>query len=206
LNNILLPFFSGIGMGIILGFGFGTIFFALIQNSIKHGFKKGLDIAIGVVLSDILIVLLILFGSQYLDEVDKYKNLIKYTGGILLIGLGIYQFVPHKPVMDKNGVVIGKSRYLYITKGFFLNFMNPINFIAWLTIQIQLKGVYMYNTIQSFYFFIGSILAIFTIEVLISRLAHQIGKSLSERVIKVINYTAGYIFIILGIVLFFKKI
>ena len=93
-------------MGIILGFGFGTIFFALIQNSIKHGFKKGLDIAIGVVLSDILIVLLILFGSQYLDEVDKYKNLIKYTGGILLIGLGIYQFVPHKPVMDKNGVVI----------------------------------------------------------------------------------------------------
>ncbi len=206
MNNILLPFFSGIGMGVILGFGFGTVFFALIQNSIKHGFRKGLDIATGVVLSDILIISLILFGSQYLDEIDRYKDVIKYSGGILLIGLGIYQFVPQKPRMDKNGEVIGKASYLYITKGFFLNFMNPINFVAWLTIQIQLKGVYMYNAIQSIYFFTGSIIAIFTIEVILSKMAHHIGKKLSERVIKVVNYTAGYIFIIIGIVLIFKKI
>lgn len=206
MNNILLPFFSGIGMGVILGFGFGTVFFALIQNSIKHGFRKGLDIAKGVVLSDILIISLILFGSQYLDEIDRYKDVIKYSGGILLIGLGIYQFVPQKPRMDKNGEVIGKASYLYITKGFFLNFMNPINFVAWLTIQIQLKGVYMYNAMQSIYFFTGSIIAIFTIEVILSKMAHHIGKKLSERVIKVVNYTAGYIFIIIGIVLIFKKI
>ncbi len=206
MNNILLPFFSGIGMGVILGFGFGTVFFALIQNSIKHGFRKGLDIATGVVLSDILIISLILFGSQYLDEIDRYKDVIKYSGGILLIGLGIYQFVPQKPRMDKNGEVIGKASYLYITKGFFLNFMNPINFVAWLTIQIQLKGVYMYNAMQSIYFFTGSIIAIFTIEVILSKMAHHIGKKLSERVIKVVNYTAGYIFIIIGIVLIFKKI
>lgn len=193
-------------MGVILGFGFGTVFFALIQNSIKHGFRKGLDIATGVVLSDILIISLILFGSQYLDEIDRYKDVIKYSGGILLIGLGIYQFVPQKPRMDKNGEVIGKASYLYITKGFFLNFMNPINFVAWLTIQIQLKGVYMYNAIQSIYFFTGSIIAIFTIEVILSKMAHHIGKKLSERVIKVVNYTAGYIFIIIGIVLIFKKI
>lgn len=193
-------------MGVILGFGFGTVFFALIQNSIKHGFRKGLDIAIGVVLSDILIISLILFGSQYLDEIDKFKDVIKYSGGMLLVGLGIYQFVPQKPRMDKNGEIIGKASYLYITKGFFLNFMNPINFVAWLTIQIQLKGVYMYNTIQSIYFFAGSIVAIFTIEIILSKMAHHIGKKLSERVIKVVNYTAGYIFIILGIVLIFKKI
>lgn len=193
-------------MGVILGFGFGTVFFALIQNSIKHGFRKGLDIAKGVVLSDILIISLILFGSQYLDEIDRYKDVIKYSGGILLIGLGIYQFVPQKPRMDKNGEVTGKASYLYITKGFFLNFMNPINFVAWLTIQIQLKGVYMYNAMQSIYFFTGSIIAIFTIEVILSKMAHHIGKKLSERVIKVVNYTAGYIFIIIGIVLIFKKI
>jgi len=206
LNNILAPFFSGIGMGIILGFGFGTVFFALIQNSIKHGFIKGLDIAIGVVLSDIIIISLILFGSQYLEEIDKYKNVIKYSGGLLLIGLGVFQFIPQKPTIDKNGEIIGKARYFYITKGFFLNFMNPINFIAWLTIQIQLKGVYMYNNLQSVYFFIGAIFAIFTIEVIISRLAHVIGKKLSQKVIMVVNYTSGYIFIVLGIVLIFKKI
>ncbi|MFM9944465.1 MAG: LysE family transporter, partial [Bacteroidia bacterium] len=66
MDQFFFPFISGCAMGILLGFGFGTVFFALIQNSIKHGFKKGLDIAIGVVISDILIISLILFGSQYL--------------------------------------------------------------------------------------------------------------------------------------------
>ena len=193
-------------MGVILGFGFGTIFFALIQNSIKHGFKKGLDIALGVVLSDVLIISLILFGSQYLDEIDKYKNIIKYSGGFLLIALGIYQFIPQKPKMDEYGEIISSGRFFYITKGFLLNFMNPVNFLAWLAIQTYIKGVNGYSNIQSVYFFIGAITSVFGIEILISSLAHYIGKKLSERFIKIITYTSGYIFIILGIILIFKKI
>ena len=112
-------------MGVILGFGFGTVFFALIQNSIKHGFRKGLDIATGVVLSDILIISLILFGSQYLDEIDRYKDVIKYSGGILLIGLGIYQFVPQKPRMDKNGEVVSACIFVLSFK-----FTNKDNFFG----------------------------------------------------------------------------
>lgn len=206
MDKILIPFVSGIGMGVVLGFGFGTIFFALIQNSINHGFKKGLDISIGVVLSDILLLALILFGSQYIDEISKFKEVIKYSGGVLLVALGIYQFFPQKSSTDKNGEVIRKGRFYYISKGFVLNFMNPINFLAWLAIQTYIKGVNGYTTIQSVYFFTGAILSIFGIEVAISLLANYIGKKLSERVIKVVNYTAGYIFIILGIVLVFKKI
>lgn len=193
-------------MGVVLGFGFGTIFFALIQNSINHGFKKGLDISIGVVLSDILLLTLILFGSQYIDEISKFKEIIKYSGGVLLVALGIYQFFPQKTSTDKNGEVIRKGRFYYISKGFVLNFMNPINFLAWLAIQTYIKGVNGYTSIQSVYFFIGAISSIFGIELAISLLANYIGKKLSEKVIKVINYTAGYIFIILGIVLVFKKI
>ncbi len=193
-------------MGVVLGFGFGTIFFALIQNSINHGYKKGLDIAIGVVLSDILLISLILFGSQYLDEIGKFKEVIKYSGGLLLVGLGIFQFIPQKEVTDKNGELIKKGRFIYISKGFVLNFMNPVNFLAWLAIQTYIKGVNNYSSVQSIFFFIGAISAIFGIEILISILANHIGKKLSFKVIKIINYTAGYIFIILGIVLIFKKI
>jgi len=193
-------------MGCVLGFGFGTIFFALIQNSINHGYKKGLDIAIGVVISDIFIISLILFGSQYLEEIEKYKNIIKYSGGFLLIALGIYQFFPHKKVKDEFGELIIKGRFYFISKGFILNFMNPVNFLAWLAIQTYIKGVNGYTTLQSVYFFIGSILSIFIIELLISILANHIGKKLSDKVLNIINYTSGYIFITLGIVLIFKKI
>ncbi len=206
MNNIFIPLISGIAAGIILGFGFGTVFFAIIQNSIKHGFKRGLDIAFGVVISDLIIVSLILFGSQYLEEVEKYKNLIKYSGGILLIGLGIYQFFPQKPIIDQNGVVVGQSRFLYVSKGFLLNFMNPVNFIAWLSIQTYLKGVNAYTNEQSIIFFVAAIGAILFIEIMISALAHYIGKKLSERIIRIISFASGYIFIVLGIILIFKKI
>jgi L-lysine exporter family protein LysE/ArgO len=206
LDSVFFPFLSGIAMGVVLGFGFGTIFFALIQNSINHGFKKGLDIALGVVISDILLISLILFGSQYLDEVQKFRDIIKYAGGILLVMLGIYQFFPQKVNTDKNGELISKGRFYFMSKGFVLNFMNPINFLAWLSIQIHLKGVSDYSNLQSIYFFLGAILSIFGIEIGISLLANYIGKKLSNKVIKVINYTAGYIFIVLGLILMFKKI
>lgn len=191
--------------GCVLGFGFGTVFFALIQNSINYGYRKGLDIATGVVLSDIFIISIILFGSQYVDEIDKYKNVIKYTGGLLLIALGVYQFFPQKPSYNEKGEVISKGRFFFISKGFLLNFMNPVNFLAWLAIQTYLKGVDSYTTMQSIYFFLGAILSIFIIEVLISVLANYIGKRLSNRVIHIVNYTSGYIFILLGVILIFKK-
>ncbi len=206
MNQIIFPFFSGIGAGVILGFGFGTIFFALIQNSISHGFKKGFDIAIGVVLSDILLLSIILFGSHYIDEIEKYKEAIKYSGGILLVALGIYQFFPQKNEIDKNGEIVKKSHFFFISKGFVLNFMNPVNFLTWLAIQTYLKGVNAYTTVESIYFFIGAMLSIFGIEVALSILANYIGKKLSERVLLAINYTAGYIYIILGVILIFKKI
>ncbi|MCB9252568.1 MAG: LysE family transporter [Flavobacteriales bacterium] len=206
MNSFLFPFIAGIATGVVLGFGFGTVFFALIQNSINFGYRKGVDIALGVVLSDIFIVSIILFGSQYLDEIEKYKDVIKYTGGFLLIGLGIYQFFPQKKIVGQDGEIIVKGRFLFITKGFLLNFMNPVNFLAWLAIQTYLKGVSGYTTNQSMYFFMGAIGAIFLIELLISLLANYIGRKLSDKIIRIVNVTSGYIFIILGIVLIFKKI
>lgn len=201
-----MPLFSGIVAGCVLGFGFGTVFFALIQNSINYGYRKGIDIALGVVLSDVFIISIILFGSQYVDEIDRYKNVIKYTGGFLLIGLGIFQFFPQKPSYNEKGEVVSAGRFLFISKGFLLNFMNPVNFLAWLAIQTYLKGVNTYSTLQSIYFFLGAILSIFLIEMMISILANYIGKKLSNRVIHIVNYTSGYIFILLGLILIFKKI
>ena len=141
-----------------------------------------------------------------IEEIEKYKNIIKYTGGFLLIGLGIYQFFPQKVLLDKDGVVVVKGRFLFITKGFLLNFMNPVNFLAWLAIQTYLKGVNSYSNLQSLYFFLGAIGAVFIIEIVISVLANYIGKKLSNKVIRIVNVTSGYIFILLGLVLLFKKI
>jgi threonine/homoserine/homoserine lactone efflux protein len=58
---------SGIGFGLVLTFITGPVFFALIKTSIEKGFHAGLSLALGVVMSDMVFVGAILYGSQYFD-------------------------------------------------------------------------------------------------------------------------------------------
>ncbi|WP_216351112.1 LysE family transporter, partial [Mucilaginibacter polytrichastri] len=46
--------FSGIGIGLILTFLTGPVFFALIKTSIEKGFQAGIALALGVVTSDVV--------------------------------------------------------------------------------------------------------------------------------------------------------
>ena len=53
ISNIIL---QGLITGIILTLSFGAGFFALVQTSILRGYKKGLLIALGAILSDTLFI------------------------------------------------------------------------------------------------------------------------------------------------------
>lgn len=46
---------------ILLSFSFGPAFFALLNTSIKHGTREGALLAIGVVLSDLFVCLIVIY-------------------------------------------------------------------------------------------------------------------------------------------------
>ena len=64
----------GIGIGLVLTFLTGPVFFALIKTSIEKGFHAGVALALGVVTSDVVFVGAILFGSQYFDISNNDKQ------------------------------------------------------------------------------------------------------------------------------------
>ena len=124
----------GVGAGIISSFLTGPVFFAMIKTSIEKGFKAGFSLAVGVIISDIVLIALVLFGTQFFEykqEFDKYVGLL---GGIFLLAVGIYYLVSKLTVNYKNKLEkISKRGYLI--KGFLMCILTPSTLMFWIIVS-----------------------------------------------------------------------
>src|ERR1700722_18996352 len=135
---MLQTFFHGVFLGLGLAVLFiGPSLFALIQASIKNGFKSAAVMAFGISLSDVLLVSLAYLGAAQLIDNPNNVKYMRIIGSIILFAFGIYTlFQKHtKEDADKERVVVpdGSHLPLMFVKGFFLNLFNPSVFFFWLT-------------------------------------------------------------------------
>lgn len=199
--HILSCFGEGFITGIVLSLMLGTVFFALIRNSISFGYKVGIYIALGVILSDIIFISLALLSHGFAVFLKKYELWISIGGGIVLIIMGIAMFLNSKPKLQegKHFDKAVNSNFYFISSGFLINVLNPVNFFSWLTISSMLTVKYNYDIPDKIVFFIASLLSIFIVEIGISFSAHKIKKHLSEKTFVLINKISGTIFILFGL-------
>jgi threonine/homoserine/homoserine lactone efflux protein len=88
------PIWKGIVTGLLFTLTFGTVFFSLIQTSVKRGFNKALYIALGVLLSDAFFIAVSLWGTSFVaDEMHKYDMQIRIVGFVFLVVLGIRSII-----------------------------------------------------------------------------------------------------------------
>ena len=202
--DIFQPLFYGFLSGILLSFGFGTVFFALVQSSIENGYKAGIKISFGVVFSDALMIAFALFGTTFLSNSEEYKYYIRIGGGILLIALGISQFMNQKAPTKIQDFKIARFFYFF-GKGFLLNVINPVNFFSWVVLSASLKSQ-NYQIIEETIFFSASILAIFISESIMAIYAYKIGSKFSDSVILKIKYFTGISFILTALKLIYDAL
>lgn len=182
--------------GFVLSFGFGSVFFALIQTSIDYGYKAGRNIALGVALGDILLVALAILGTGFLPNIPNFENYVRIIAATLLFGLGISQFRKSK-VKIKTSANTVKNLIYFISKGLVLNIVNPVNFLAWVLVSSTLK-TYNYNLGEEIVFFTVCIGTVFLTETLIAYFANRVKAKFSERAMVYVKYVTGLIFLGLG--------
>ncbi|MDX5319636.1 MAG: LysE family translocator [Bacteroidota bacterium] len=189
-----------LGKGLIFGFGMslmlGTVFFSLIQNSIVHGWKKGILIASGVVFSDFLFISLAVLGVQFIQPEEK--NVWIYAAAVILLSiLGINLLLDKKKKVSYPESKFGKALYLFsfVSNGFLLNVLNPVNFLFWASIAAVARTTWAYETPQLLSFFSGCLISIFCTEVLISFLAHRIKPYLNDKVLIGVNRVTALVFL-----------
>ncbi len=200
---MLVANLSGIGVGIILSFLTGPVFFALIKTSIEKGFFSGAALATGVLLADISWVTITFYGTRILEFEARYQKLTAVFGGVFLIAVGVYYIA--KKVELKYEAIEDKFHFGhagYLVKGFLITFFNPSVLVFWITVNSILKSVFHidneFDNYENILFFTSTLLTCYTMDITKAYFANKLRNKISGRTIITMNRIAGVVIICFG--------
>ncbi len=194
------------GIALSLFFSFGPAFFGLIQNSIEHGFRRAMAFAIGVSLSDVVVVGLMLTVLKNVDmEAVMHNVYVASICGAGIAAMGVYTFRKKGRIRrDKNGRLhlisaskVGRRHILL--QGFLLNFLNPFIWVYWISVITLLSGEVGLNGTERYWFFGGLLAATLGCDLLKCRLASLLQQWFTPRVMIGFNKGTGVVLIAFGI-------
>jgi threonine/homoserine/homoserine lactone efflux protein len=204
-------FFQGIVLGLLVSITAGPAFITIVQTGIQRGFNMAFFTALGVLLSDATLIAICYLGASIIFSNPENKVYIGMIGGIILIAFGIWTFQrkpevllrrsnKYKPPKKKPGPLT------YFFKGFFLNFLNPFILLFWLTAMSWVtaraeEGKLLTYTII---FFSGTLVTIFSLDILKSFIGNKISNYFRPRVLLWINRSVGIALIVFGIMLIIR--
>jgi threonine/homoserine/homoserine lactone efflux protein len=201
---------SGIGIGIVLTFLTGPVFFALIKTSIERGFHAGVFLAAGVVCSDVVFVGAILFGSQLFEVSAQTKTIAGVIGSIILLVVGIRYLVKKAKLNYTNVAPTGLKRTGYFLKGFLLCIFNPAILFHWITVIGTASTIYhngVHNRVLKIAIMFLTILVVqFGLDTTKAFYANKLRDRISEKLVHRVNQAAGIALIIASIILLDKLV
>lgn len=200
---------KGLGLGLILALSVGPVIFTIIKQSINNGAPGGFSFVAGVWFSDIVLVLMSNFFSELVHQLLVYQHAIAISGGLFLLGLGVYNIFFKKVFMQANqeeqGQTLSQGAFYRIAlSGFIINTLNPSVLIFWLI------NATAFSTHHGFW----QRMIIFTVclsvnmiaDVLKILLAGRIRNNLRAQHIQMINRISGAILLILGLLLMYGNV
>ena len=117
---------------------------------------------------------------------------------------GFFSVFQRKKVESANLEVKAVSMPVYVTKGFFLNLLNPVVIGLWMACVVTVSSNKDYTFIHILLFFIVSLTTVFFTDVLKAYSANKISKFLSEKVLRIISIIAGIILMLSGVIMIYK--
>jgi len=210
---MLQTFLGGALLGLILSVTLGPAFFTIIQTSIDRGFKSAMQIAIGILLSDVVLIFISFFGLTTILQVGHNQTYIAVVGGIILIFFGIYTFRKKPEILVRRSANFktptGKPGFFtYAGKGFLLNFLNPFLWIFWFSALSGLSSEIEPQHLQKYLitFFSGTLIMVFAMDMLKSYIGARIKKYLKLRTQYRINMIVGVSLVLFGLLLIGRSV
>lgn len=201
---MIKAYLEGVLLGLTMALLTGPSFISLVQTSIHRGFRTGLQMAVGVSLSDFTLIAISYFGIHHLLGESGNQWLPGLIAAGILIAFGLTAISRKQGLADAAPTPsrISTGHFLkYFTKGFFLNILNPFLLLFWLGLMGLVSSRYGVQSPGVRLFFAGSLSAIFVTDLLKCFLAHRIKRHLNKKLIGIVHKALGFMLIAFGIVL-----
>ena len=200
----------GIGIGLVLTFLTGPVFFALIKTSIEKGFHAGVALALGVVTSDVVFVGAILFGSQIFDISSNDKRNAGIIGCVILLALGVFYMFKKSEVNYNNTIPSKLKRTGYFLKGFLMCILNPTLLFHWTVVVGTASTLYIntvpHRSIKIAVMFLTILIVQFSLDTTKAFYADKLRNRISVKFMHRLNEVAGIALIIASLILFDKLV
>lgn len=213
-------FFDAVVFGLTLAlvFGFGPVFFTLLQTSIDRGFRSAAWMSLGVLCCDMVIVsLCVLTSIRLVADNDREMFLFSLGAGIILILFGLYTYFKrggndaYKQMQDRMKAMEasgGKmpdpekvpSWFVFFGKGFFLNILNPFVLLFWLSAVAVVSGNFEGDKAQTLLFFAVTLATSFGCDLLKAKAASFLQRFFNPRRLQILNRAIGIGLVVFGVV------
>lgn len=194
----------GMGAGAISSFLTGPVFFAMIKTSIEKGFKAGFSLAVGVIISDVVLIGLVVFGSQFLEYQASFDKYVGIIGGLFLLGVGIYYLFSKVSINYESNTLIKINTRGYLLKGFLMCILTPSTLMFWIIVS-SIISVKLNNKLDDklLCFFIAMVTQL-TIDGLKSFYSSKLRYRIKEETLRKLNKVAGVIILVFALWLIYK--
>lgn len=202
------PLLQGMILGFTLAALLGPALFTLLQTSIHRGWRSGIFLATGIIISDFSVLMLAYLGAlQIINKKDNYL-IAGIIGGIILILFGIYTFNRKVHFDENNNPVEIKvaGPLTYILKGYFLNIMNPFVWFFWISAMVGVSSNFGDDKHSIIIFFSGTLSVVFATDILKVLVASKLKKYLNGRILLLINHAVGILLVVFGIFLMIRTV
>jgi threonine/homoserine/homoserine lactone efflux protein len=194
----------GVSAGLISSFLTGPVFFAMIKTSIEKGFMAGFSLALGVIFSDIILIGIVLFGSQFLVYQESFDKYIGIFGGLFLFAVGVYYLYARVAINYEDNSMMKVSKRSYFLKGFLMCILTPSTLMFWIIVS-GIISVKLNNRLDdkllSFFMAMATQLAIDSLK---SYYSSKLRDKIKEGTLSKLNKIAGVIIVCFALWLIYK--
>jgi threonine/homoserine/homoserine lactone efflux protein len=120
---------AGVVLGLSAGFSPGPLMALVLSQTLKHGIKEGLKVAVSPLITDVPVILLSLFVLSQLADYRRVIGVISLLGGLFVLKLAWDSIRVKGPSLADNGVVPQS-----LIKGILVNLLSPHPYVFWLTV------------------------------------------------------------------------
>lgn len=193
---------QGMVMGLILSTFCGPIFFMLINLGISSSVRSVFYLALGAFLSDLIIILVLLYVALGAISKLEHLELLYYIGGAILIYFGIRNLLSQPATLEQNDSSQNDLNRIFL-KGFMVNSFNPNIFFFWFGTMMLAFSTYHNDKNLVLTHFISGLSVSFCTDFLKGYSAFHLKKYVKPPFLKVLNKMSGLIIIGFGLKLIF---